>query len=97
MLVKFSIERRAVNHDVRVSCSKPTHTHWRGDDTEQSNPLCACPLERVDCDTRASSGCKHWIEQEEIALRSIAGHLEVVVNGLECTMVAVQADMSDTR
>ena len=34
VLVEFSIERRAVNHDVRMSFSKPTYTHRRGNDTE---------------------------------------------------------------
>src|SRR5256885_10108010 len=72
-----------------------SHAFRSGDQAKKPNPIGACSLERSNRRGCAASGCKHRIEKKKISLRRVSGHLEVVVDGLESAVIAVQSNVSD--
>ena len=75
-------------------CFRETaHALRRSDETEHTNTLSPCSLERGDRGSRASAGCEHRVEKKKISLRCVTGHLEVIVDGLKGIVVTIQADM----
>ena len=97
VLVELAVECGSKDRHVGVSFAKARDAFRRGDKTEELDPLCTGALERRDRARGASAGREHWIEQEEIALRRVARHLEVVVHRLERVVVAIQADVPNAR
>src|SRR5688572_23394829 len=71
---------------------------FRGrDETEEPDSCAAGTLERADCGNCAPARGQHGIQHEEIPLARVARHLEVVVDGFERVVIAVEANMADPR
>src|SRR3954453_23229564 len=75
--------------------SKAADALGRGHEAHEANAGCARALERSNGGGCATAGREHGIEQEEVALGWVAGHFEVIVDGLERIVVAVQPNVSD--
>ena len=64
---------------------------------KESNPVRSSPFQRSHGSGSASSSGKHRIEQEEIPLSRVARHFEIVVDRLERPVIAIKANVTDTR
>src|ERR1039458_7278305 len=67
------------------------------DEAKKPNTLSAGAFERIDGGDGAAAGSEHWVEQKNVALGGVARHLEIIVDGLECVVIAIQPDVPDAR
>jgi hypothetical protein len=97
VLVELAVERCANDRYVGMCVMHALHADGRGDETEETNALCAGAFERVDRGDRAAAGGEHRIEQQELTLGRIAGNFEVIVDRFERVVIAIESDVSDAR
>ena len=69
----------------------------RGDEAEKPDALGSGLFERVNRRDRASAGGEHRVENEEIPFGGVPGDPEIVVDGLESPVIAVEPDVPDAR
>ena len=65
------------------------------DETEELEPRDPAPLERAHGIHRAPTGGEHRIQQEDLSALGPRGDLEVVLDGLERSVIAKEPDVSD--
>ena len=97
MRVQLAVESGADNRHVGVCLVHTRHTSRGCDQAEETDALCTGPLECGDGSDRAPARGEHRIEEEELTFRGVGRNLEVIVHRLECVVVTVEADMSNTR
>ena len=95
--VELAVERGGEDWYIWVRGAEPRHAFRRGDETEELDARSTGPLKRRDRTGRAAARGEHRVEQEELALGGVSRDLEVVVHRLEGVVVAVEADVTDTR
>ena len=69
----------------------------RRDQRDQAHRGRARPLDGLDRRRRRVSGREHRVEQDHVALGDVVRELDVVLDGLERLLVAVEADEPDPR
>ena len=79
---------------VRVGALHGLHTLRRADDAHELDVLYADFLEEGCRRRSAAAGGQHGIDDDNVALRDIGGHLEIVLHRLQRLGVAEQADVA---
>src|SRR5256884_4066985 len=97
VVVELAVERGGEDGDVGVGLEHATHALGRGDEAEEPDALGAGVLERVYGVRRRAAGREHGVEHEEIARVFTGWDLEIVIDGLEGVVLAVDADVADAR
>jgi hypothetical protein len=95
--IELAIESRSDDRDIGVGFTQATYSLGRGHETEELDTRGTCVLESCDCGNGAPPGRQHGVEHEKLAFSCIGWNLEVVINRLKRIVVAVQADVTDTR
>lgn len=78
----------------RPECIQP---FGRGDEAEEADARSASSPEASYGGDGASTGGQHRIEDQELPCRCAVGYAEVVINGFERVVIAVQADVAYAR
>src|SRR5437899_6719012 len=97
VVIELAVERGGEDGDVGVGLEHATHALGRGDEAEEPDALGAGVLERVYGVRRRAAGREHGVEHEEIARVFTGWDLEIVIDGLEGVVLAVDADVADAR
>src|SRR6266540_1779016 len=97
VVVELPVEGGRVHGDVGVGGEHRLHTLRRGDEAEEAHARGPGFLQGLHGSDGRAPGREHRVQHEKRPVLLARGDLEVVVDGLECVVVAVQADMSDAR
>ena len=95
--IEFTVKRCGNDRNVRMCRMHPAHPGRGCHKTEKPYSGCSGVFQPGDRGDRASTGCQHRIEQNEFPLCRVGRNLEVVINRLECFVVAIQPDVADAR
>src|SRR5438445_736404 len=95
--VQLAVKRRGEDRDVGVRLEHAAHALGGGDEAEEPDALRAGVLERAHGVHGGAAGREHRIEHEEVARVAPFGNLEVVIDGLERVVLAVDPDVPDAR
>ncbi len=95
MLIEMVVQRGHINVNVGVILLHALNAFGRADDAHELDMLCAGFLEKGDRRRGRAAGCEHRVNNDDVALGNIGGHLEVVLNWLKRFRIAEQTDVTD--
>src|SRR6266516_1669425 len=97
VLVELPVEGSRVHGHVGVGGEHRLDALGRGDEAQEAHARGPGFLQGLDGGDGRAAGREHRVQHEKRAVLLARGDLEVVVDGLERVVVAVQADVSDAR
>src|SRR5918995_113268 len=96
-LVQFRVDGCGVERYVRVFSGQALHAGYRGDGVEAGDPGRPLFLELVYGGREAPPRGQHRVEDEDEVLVEVTRKVDVVLDGLGCLLVALQAHEAHRR
>ena len=94
MLVELLIHAGHIDLHVGVGLAHGLDALGGSQDVHELNVLAAVVLHKVDGSHSGTAGSQHGVQHDDIPVGDVAGHLAVVLHGVQGLRVPVQADVT---
>ena len=94
MVVELLVQSGTVDIHIRVVVVDPLNALGSGDDVHKLDIFDLIIFDKLDGRRGRAAGCQHGVQNDDLPLGDVVGHLAVVLHRLQGVGVPVQADMA---